>query len=57
MMNTERYAQKLLLCCRFAFTCQPAQNEAASWSALVPGHSQAENTYETTQGNQGHICT
>ena len=29
-----------------------AQNEAASWSTLVPGQSQAENTSEMTQGSK-----
>lgn len=48
MMNIK--AQKLLLCCYSSYTCQPAQNEAASWSTLVPG--QAENTYEMTLGTK-----
>lgn len=47
MMHTK--AQKLLLCCYSSYTCQPAQNEAASWSTLVPSQSQAENTYEMTR--------
>lgn len=33
-------------------TLHTACSEAASWSTLVPGHRQAENIYETTQGTK-----
>lgn len=51
-MNAYCYVQKLLWCCYSTYTCQPAQNEVASWSTLVPGHGQAENTYEMTHGTK-----